>query len=189
MVLFYDTDDKAGTETLLCSKNKTFQNREIRIEVSEDTLCLFFSAYYKHKKLILYYKKTHPVRVFDFCDDLPFHTLLLENGEVFVLYQKNEILGYRMLTDDYYTKFVPLDAKNPLKLFLSEKNIWLLTLEEQYVLYNLTELKKYPLPLVFHKKPFLYFRGNKIEIKYRFQHKNIIYMLEDDKITFLREED
>lgn len=188
-VLFCDMGDHTETETFLCSKEKTFQNREIRLEGANDTLYLFFSAYYKHKKFILLYKKSYPVRIFDTCDDMPFHTLQLENGDIFVLYQKKKTLGYSILRDDDYTKFVPVDAKNPLKLFLYQNNIWLLTLEEQYILYNLTQKKQYFLPLVFHKKPFLYFYDSKIEIRYRFLHKNIIYILEEDSIKFLREED
>ncbi len=178
-----------SSETILYSKHKTFQNREIYIECPEKELCLFFSSFYKGKRMILYYRKSHPVRVFDFCDDVPFQTLLLQNGSVLVMYQKRGVLGYSLLSGDCFSKFIPTTAKHPIKIFEWQKKLYLLTLEEQYILYNITENKRYPLPLVYRKKPQLLFMENYIEFRYRFYHKNVIYHLVEGEIIFLREED
>ncbi|MBQ7950940.1 MAG: hypothetical protein IJ278_04395 [Clostridia bacterium] len=182
-------DELVSTEIILCSKNKKFQNRELYIECPEKELYLFFSSYYKGKKMILYYRKAQPVRVFDFCDDVPFQTLRLQNGSILVLYQKGGTLGYSLLSDDCFSNFFPVAAKNPIKIFEWHKKLYLLTLEEQYILYNLTENKRYPLPLVFHKKPTLFFQESCIELRYRFYHKHVIYALINEEILFLREED
>ena len=178
-----------SSEIILYSKNKKFQNREIYVECPDQELCLFFSSFYKGKKLILYYRKTYPVRVFDFCDHVPFQTLLLQDGAVLVMYQKRGKLGYSLLSGDYFSDLLPINANNPIKIFEWQKKLYLLTLEEQYILYNITENKRYPLPLVYRRKPQLLFLKHCIEIRYRFYHKNVIYGLVDEKIIFLREED
>ena len=175
-------------EILLCSRKHTFQNREIRLEEWKDSLYLFFSAIYKQKKMILVYRKAVPVRIFDACDAQPFQTLSLDDG-IIVLYQKGGQWGYSILKEDNVRPFQPIAATNPVKLFFHQTSIWLLCFEKRYVLYNLSQNKSYPLPLVFYKKPFLTFLENAIEIRYRFQHKNIVYLLKDGEINFLCEED
>ena len=187
-VLFYDTEEGIKQETLLCSRRNIFQNREINIEVLEKDLYLFFSAYYKQKKIILFYRKLYPVRVLDVCDNQPFQTLAINDGKILVLYQKNGVLGYRVVSGEVSGNFTPVDAKNSVKMFFWQNNVWLLALEEQYILYQVTQKKRYTLPLVFYQKPFLLFLDNKIEIRYRFQHKSIIYEWHDGVINFLREE-
>lgn len=174
-------------EPLLMTKSKKFNNRKISLEVVQDEFYVFFSARYKQKNMILYCRN-HQVRIFDFCDDKPFQTMLRNNGKIVVLYEKRGVVGYSILVLDGYSKFIPLNAKNPIKLFEWKNALYLLTQEDRYYLYELEQSKKHPLPLVYNRKPYLDWQEDSLYIRYRFLHKHVIYKLEDDEIIFVREE-
>ncbi len=187
LMLVTETPKGFEKEPLLISKSKKFCNRKISFEVVRGELFLFFSARYKQKNMILYYRNRQ-VRIFDFCDDKPFQTILRQNGEIVVLYEKGGVVGLGTLVLNDYSKFIPLNVRNPLKLFEWKNFLYLLTQEDRYYLYELEQSKKHPLPLVYNRKPYLDWQDDELYIRYRFLHKNVIYKLEDDEIVFVREE-
>lgn len=181
--------DTIQKQPLLYSRKAAFQNRVIFLEAPNGELCLFFSAQYKRKHFILYYRKRHGVRIFDWCDCDLFQTILRNNGEIVVLYEKQKRFCYRTLIEDFTTNFVPLEFANPVKLFEWNEILYVLTFENRYCLYDITHQKKYELPLEYHQKPYLFCQDGHIYILYRYFHKKVIYIFQNNQIVFYKEEE
>lgn len=172
---------------VLCNTKRYFHNREIRVEVLDNKLYIYFTTSYKKKKMILFLGENLSPYIFDYLDEKRFLTLATGKNEIILCYKKYGIYGYRIQTVHGIGKFTPMPITNPLKLLEFDAKIYCLYQEKSYFLYNLTDKKKISLPLVFYKKPFLYESDGYIYVRYRFYQKNIIYRLEENEIVFYEE--
>ncbi len=176
-------------ETLLLCQSFRRQNRKIYIELFENELYVFFSANYKGNPVILLYTKRHSVCVFDCCDGNSFFSLSRRNGDILLFYRRKGQWGYRVATNSSESRFVVVSEKHAIKAFEWNRQLFLLTFEKHYFLHHLDQNICYSLPLVYHRKPFIYCQENAVYIRYRFYHRHLIYKIENNEILFWKEEE
>lgn len=174
-------------EPILLSKRQIYTKKEIRIEYIGKELHLFFSSYYKGKKLILHYQKSQGLHVFDCCDDASFQTLLRFDGSILVLYQKGGEWGCNSVSEGLFGEFWKIGIKHPVKLLELLGEVYLLYGEKGYFLYRFQTNEHIRLPLVEYKKPFIYEEDGGIYVKYRWKHRTVYYQITDGKAVFLKE--